>query len=122
VLVYIFRGYTKHELKQYRAAIKDYDKAFKLDPKGADVYVVRGAAKAELKQYDAAIKDYDKAIELNPKEAYAYICRGDVKAISLNQPAAVAQDYQTALRLAKQANNKALEAKILEALELLQEI
>ena len=77
--------------------------------------------KLQLKQYDAAIKDYDKTIELDPKYADAYYNRGNAKAI-LNQYAAATQDYQTALRLARQANNKALEAKILENLELLEKL
>ena len=77
--------------------------------------------KLQLKQYHAAIKDYDKTIELDPKYADAYYNRGEAKA-SLNQHAAATRDYQTALRLARQANNKDLKAKILENLELLEKL
>ncbi len=72
--------------------------------------------KLQLKQYDAAIKDYDKTIELDPKFALAYVNRGDAK-VDLNQHAAATRDYQTALRLARQANDKDLEAQILEILK-----
>ena len=58
--------------------------------------------KLQLKQYHAAIQDYDKAIELNPKYVFAYVVRGVAKT-SLNQHAAETQDYQTALRLARQS-------------------
>ena len=108
---YVNRGYSKAQLKQYHAAIKDYDKAIKSNPKDAEAYFLRGNAKVGLKQYRAAIKDYDKVIELYPKFAHAYLWRGDAKT-GLNQHDAATRDYQTALRLARQANNKVLEAKI----------
>ena len=73
--------------------------------------------KLQLKQYDAAIKDYDKTIELDPKYADAYYNRGQAKASLNHQYAAATRDYQTALRLARQANNKDLEAQILEILK-----
>ena len=64
---YIDRGEAKVGLKQYFAAIRDFDKAIELDPKNGNAYIGRGNAKVGLKQYAAAIKDYDKAKELNKK-------------------------------------------------------
>ena len=62
-------AYAKHELKQYKEAIGDFDKAIELNPKDAYAYYNRGNAKHDLKQYKEAIADFDKAIELNPKDA-----------------------------------------------------
>ena len=70
---------AKYELKQYKEAIADYDKAIELNPKDADTYYNRGAAKNHLKQHKEAIADYDKAIELDPKDADAYYNRGSKK-------------------------------------------
>ena len=49
-------------LKQYDAAIADYDEAIHLVPDLVIAYNNRGSAKFTLKQYDAAITDYDGAI------------------------------------------------------------
>jgi tetratricopeptide (TPR) repeat protein len=64
------------KLNQYGRAIKDYDKAIKLNPDDAEAYNNRGAAYADLNQYEQAIEDYDKAIKLNPDDAEAYGNRG----------------------------------------------
>ncbi len=85
-------GNAKLILKQYKEAIKDYDKAIELSPKTAVIhknvnlkpeqylkavndsnkavklaryYSSRGSAQYQLKQYQEAIKDYDKAIKLS---------------------------------------------------------
>ena len=55
---------VKLQLKQYDAAIKDYDKAIELAPKYAVAYVNRGNAKAILNQYAAATRDYQTALRL----------------------------------------------------------
>ena len=76
-------------------------------------YNNRGLAKARLGRYSAAIRDVDKAIQLKPDYAEAYITRGIAKAL-LNQTWAAKQDLQTALRLAENADDESLKAKIEE--------
>ena len=56
----------KNSLKQYKKAIKDFNKAIELKPLQANFYNNRGKAKDSLKQRKKAQKDYEKAIELNP--------------------------------------------------------
>ena len=41
------RGNAKAELKEYKGAIKDYDKAIELDPNFAGAYMNRGNVKNE---------------------------------------------------------------------------
>ncbi len=45
------RGLAKKYLKQYQAAIADYDEAIELDPKDAYAYNGRASIKYNLKQY-----------------------------------------------------------------------
>jgi tetratricopeptide (TPR) repeat protein len=62
--------------KEYKLAIKDYDKLVELDPNYAGTYHDRAIAYKELGQYEEAIRDLSKAIELKhsrhdwPRSAY----------------------------------------------------
>ena len=116
---YINRGLTKHKLKQYFAAVSDYAEAIQLKPDAAEAYYNRGLAKYHLGQHLAAISDYDKAIQLKPDYAEAYNNRGAAKTL-LNRTWEAKQDLQTALKLAEQAGDEDLKAKIKDALRLLE--
>ena len=85
----------------------------------AETYFARGNTKAALGQYVAAISDYDKAIQLKPDHTRAYVNRGAVKTL-LNRTWEAKQDLQTALKLAEQAGDEDLKAKIKDALRLLE--
>ena len=113
------RGATKRKLSQHFAAISDYNKATQLKPDYADAYFNRGNAKLDLRQHFAAISDYDKAIQLKPDYAEAYNNRGAAKTL-LNRTWEAKQDLQTALKLAEQAGDEDLKAKIKDALRLLE--
>ncbi len=51
---------------QFHLAIRDYDKALRLDPKFVLGYLIRGLALNELDQHMPAVENYDQAINLSP--------------------------------------------------------
>ena len=51
---------------QFHLAIRDYDKALRLDPKFVLGYLIRGLALNELDQHMQAVENYDQAINLSP--------------------------------------------------------
>ncbi|MGL4392723.1 MAG: tetratricopeptide repeat protein [Fusobacteriaceae bacterium] len=90
-------------------AIKDYDKAIKLNPNYFEAYFARGYVyyllgakenipKVTISSYQAALKDYDQTIKLNPKYVDAYIQRGIVKEKLTKDKEAMA-DFNTAIKL-----------------------
>lgn len=108
VEAYNNRGNAKAALEQYEAAIADYDEAIRLQASYAVAYNNRGEAKAALERYNAAIADCDEAIRLQPDLAEAYYNRGVAKnALGLKDEAK--KNFQTALELARNANNVKIE-------------
>ena len=95
---YYNQGNAKRKLRQYAAAIEDYDNAIRLKPDDAKAYYNRGLAKRSLGGYAASIEDYDTAIRLNPDYTKAYRSRGHANGI-LGQHAAAIEDYDNAIRL-----------------------
>jgi len=99
-------GNTKYELKDYKGAIKYYNKAIELNPNYADAYLHRGVAKRKTiefikkhpRGYKGIIQDYNKAIELNPNYAMAYSYRGDAKS-NLQDYRGAIQDLNKAIEL-----------------------
>jgi tetratricopeptide (TPR) repeat protein len=62
---------------QLDPAIKELDKAIRLDPQNAIAFSTRGAVWFRKKQYDRAITDLDEAIRLEPdKPSSGYYIRG----------------------------------------------
>ena len=67
---YYKSGCDKLELKDFRGAIQDYNKAIELNPKYALAYNNRGMAKIALGQKDSGCLDLSKAGELGYMDAY----------------------------------------------------
>ena len=80
---YKTRANVYKRLKEYANALKDINKAFKLNPKGFDEwdYTERSRVKGLLNDNIGAIKDIDEALKRNSKESYYY----NLKAIYLGQ-------------------------------------
>lgn len=97
-IAYNNRGISKYKLEQYREAIKDYDRAIKLNINDSEAYNNRGCAKAKLRLYEEAIKDFDRAIELNINYSEAYNNRGTAKADFGDYKGAI-EDFDKAIEL-----------------------
>ena len=111
VNAYYNRGIAYRNIREYQAAIRDYDKVIELNPDDVEAYNDRGVAYRNTDDFQAAIKDYSRAIELNPDYAQAYCNRGIARSKLGNAREAEA-DFQTALRLARQAEDETLIARI----------
>ena len=70
---YFNSGNAKANLKDYRGAILDFNKAIELNPKLASAYLGRGLAKILLGQKDDGCLDLSKAGELGEASAYETI-------------------------------------------------
>jgi len=71
-------GIAKHGQRDFKGAIKDYDKAIKSDKKNKDAYYNRGTCELALKDFKSAMNDFNKTIDLDPKFVKAYYSRATV--------------------------------------------
>ncbi len=69
---YRHRGDVLAKRRQYETAIKQYQKAIKIDDKYVEAYNSWGWALANLELYDKAIQKFDEATKINKKYAEAY--------------------------------------------------
>ena len=69
----MIRGETFEKLKNYAAAIEDYNRVIGMSPNMAEAHYGRGQAKARLGQTEAACIDWQKAAELGHQEAKGVI-------------------------------------------------
>ena len=61
---YFHLGVAKYDLGQLKEAVKDFNKAIRLNPEFADAYYNRAVVHYQMKQYDKSWQDIDKAQEL----------------------------------------------------------
>ena len=97
-IAYNNRGDAKYELKDFKGAISDYDKAINIKKQAPGVYSNRGNSKKELGDYKGAISDYNVAIEINPKYADAHYNRALVKSMNGDAKGALS-DFDKAIEL-----------------------
>ena len=106
---YFRRGILNMYLQDYKAAIRDFDKALLLNSNNAEAYYKRGYSKAQLKEYAGAIADYATAIstvfKANENSASgapllekAYMRMAELNFLNANYKAAQI-DYDTLIRL-----------------------
>ena len=95
---YTNRGEAYGNLGDPARAIKDFDRALRLDPGDARAYYNRGFAYRKLGDTARAIEDYDRALQIDPGFAPAYNDRGFVYR-NLGDPARAIENYDQALRI-----------------------
>lgn len=70
---YIKSGLSKSDdQKDFKGAIKEFDKAIKIDNSNKKAYFYRGNCELSLGDFKSALKDLNKAIELDPNYVAAY--------------------------------------------------
>lgn len=70
--LYLERGETEIELKQFDAALADLDKAVELKPDDTNAMKFRGFAELGLNQWDKAVADFSAVIQKNPDALQSY--------------------------------------------------
>ncbi|HXI09549.1 MAG TPA: tetratricopeptide repeat protein [Thermodesulfobacteriota bacterium] len=74
-LIYNNRGLAYRKLKDYPAALADFDRALSINPGFYYSYVNRGLVRGDMSEFDAAIADFGRAVSLKPDYAEAYYYR-----------------------------------------------
>ncbi len=86
-------------MKNYAAAVADFDKAIQLNPREASYYFERGRSNYSLPNAAAvAVKDYSKALELEPEWRIAFYNRGLANFV-LEDWAASVKDFDKAITM-----------------------
>jgi tetratricopeptide (TPR) repeat protein len=75
---YFKNGVSKHNQKDYKGAIKDYNQAIKEDKANKHAYFNRGTCELALNDLKSAMSDFNKTIEIDPTYVNAYYSRASV--------------------------------------------
>jgi len=98
---YALRAETFFKLKEYRQAIRDYDKVLKLTPTGEaarGAYNDRGLARVSLGEYQSAVLDFTQSIAIGCKESCgSYENRADAY-IKLHEYPKAIEDISAAIK------------------------
>lgn len=92
------RGMAKYEQKDYKGALREYNRALRIEPKNAEAYLHRSKAKLQLYNNEGALKDCEAAIKIDSTYSDAFVWRGKVKVFFSDNAGAIA-DYQKAIQL-----------------------
>ncbi|MDR0822855.1 MAG: tetratricopeptide repeat protein [Endomicrobium sp.] len=91
-------GLAKYNAKQYKRALKDFNKSIKMRKNDLLVYRERGRTYVNLKQYKKALADFNKAVSIDKNYDLAYNGRGDVYRYLKKYDLAI-KEYQKALEI-----------------------
>ena len=94
----VSQGLVNHKKGNYKAAIKAYTTALRLNPDLAAAYHNRGALRNALGQHSGAMADWDAALARNPDLVEAYFNRAATKTLLEDFEGAIV-DCSTALEL-----------------------
>ena len=101
---YVFRGGARCDTKRPTEALKDLNRAVKLDPDSDTAFAFRGNTYVQLKKYGKALTDYEQCVELDSDDAYNLAVLAWLLATC---PDDKIRDGRRALELAKQAVKQA---------------
>jgi len=76
--IYFNRAAASAAVKDWDAAIADYQKSISINSQYPEVRIFLGDAYASAGRYREALAEYDKFIAVNPKNARAYYGKGFV--------------------------------------------
>ena len=65
--IWLSKGLTAYNLRNYEEAIKCYNKALELDPNFKEAWFRKGMAIGVLGNYEVAIECHENAIEIDPE-------------------------------------------------------
>ena len=85
-------------------ALKDFNRAIKIDPLTYDAYLGRANALNTLGRYEEALRDYNRTLEIDPNIANAYVNRGSAYSHLGHYEKAIA-DYEKGLALDPKIDN-----------------
>lgn len=87
-----------NNLKDYKAALKDFDQVIRINAKEPAGFFNRGTAWLNLAEWKKAKKDYDAALALNPAFVEAFLNRGIASLNTKDIDEAIA-DFERAINL-----------------------
>ena len=102
-LAYLRRGAAERNKGQLDAALRDEDKALRLDSKSVDAHMVRGTVYGIRKEFDAAISEFDAVLRIEPNHLDAHAYRGAAYAQKHEIEAAL-RDFDAVARLDPQSS------------------
>ena len=102
---FVERGYHNRGLAYLQAgrhadALRDFEKAIAINPRGPDAYVGRGTLYARTGSHERALEDLGRAIEIDPGYAEAYSKRCFTKML-LNRPREAQADCKKAVEIGR---------------------
>lgn len=92
------RGLEKSSQEKYAEAIKEFDRAIRVNPQFLLAYYQRGLAHFDLGNFKGAIADFNEALHLDPFYAKAYCSRG-LAHLALGNPQAALKDANRTVEL-----------------------
>lgn len=95
---YLKKGISLISKKQYQEAYEEFDKAYKLDSKDANILAFRGQALHYLKRYSEAIENYNAALQIQPDYAEVFHLRGLAR-YEMKDATGACEDWEQANKL-----------------------
>jgi tetratricopeptide (TPR) repeat protein len=97
-ILYFYRGVSKTKIKNYSAALLDYDSAIAIKPNKSNYLYNRGLTYFQIGNYTKAKKDFQKTLIIDGETADIYFKLGFIKQQDKDLKASIS-DYTKAIEL-----------------------